>query len=181
MNTNNPFNDTIENLKKATDSVDKITRENNKNEEKKTDKLNKRKDQEDDSNQNDENNDPAYILYNAISNSAIETLKSDAVINTFKKLSPVLGEDVSKSIIEMFAILLTQSAYQAVLFYDDLLKQELSMQFNHMGEHLNIAKADIEAHNGVLKVFRQQLGEIQKKLNIDKIEEEYHITPDPNK
>lgn len=164
MQTNNPFNDMIENLNKTAEAVDKTTREDNK-----------------ENNSTDENNDPAFVLYNTIANNAVELLQNETVIETFRKLSPVLGNDGTKSMIEMFSILLTQSAYQAVLFYDNLLKEELSAQFNHFATHINTARADIEAHHGALTVFRKQLGEIQTKLNIEKFEEQNHITPDPGK
>lgn len=161
MERNKPFDDTIENLQKTVDSVDEAT-----------------KDKE--SKQDDENKDPAYVFYNAIANTSVELLQNPNVVDTFKKLANSLGEDVTKSLIEMFAIMLTQSAYNAVIFYDSLLKSELAKQFNHFAEHLNMAKADINAHKGALKVFRQQLGDIQTKLKIEKFQEENKVTVDPN-
>lgn len=158
MENNNPFNDTINKFNKKTNDIDNETRKMDENNDK-----------------DKENDNPGYILYNAIANSSIELLKNDTVINTFKKLSDKLGEDLSKSIVEMFAILLTQSSYQSVLFYDSLLKKELDIQFKHYTEHINIAKADISAHHDVLKVLRKQLNDIQDKLKIKEFEKENNI------
>lgn len=167
METNNPFNDTIDNFNKAKNIIDEETR-------KQDDTV------EDVTKETDENNHPAYVLYNAIANNSIELLKNDTIVNTFRKLATAVGEDISKSMVEMFAILLTQSAYQAILFYDTLLKQELDNQFNHFAEHINASRADINAHHSALKVFKQQLSEIQTKLNINEIEKTHNISSDPN-
>ena len=172
METNNPFNDTIEKMNKNIDALDEETR-----------KLDKERDDSNDesSDKESENTNPAYIIYKAISDSSIEMLQSKEVVDTFKVIANAVGEDVSKKMVEMFAILLTQSAYSAVMFYDGLLSKVLESQFNHFAESINTNKADIEGHHSALKVFKKQLGEIQNKLNIENFQSENHITPDPNK
>lgn len=162
MQTNNPFNNTINTLNERNKEVDKFTR-----------KIDE--EMKEDYNKNEENDNPAFILYNSITKTSIELLQSESAIETFKKIESKIGEDATKSMIEMFAIMLTQSSYDAVLTYDSLLKKELDKQFDHFAEHLNIAKADIEAHQGALTVFRKQLNEIQTKLEISKIKNENNI------
>ena len=58
MEVNNPFESTINNLNKTSDEIDKATREANK------------------TTSEENNNDPAYVLYNAISESSIKILPS---------------------------------------------------------------------------------------------------------
>ena len=156
---NNPFVDTIETINKASDTVDKAT--------KTTEEDNK------------ENTNPGYILYNAIANNSIEILSNPEVVNTFKKIAESVGEEVSKSLVEMLAIIITQASYQSLIFYDSMLKNELTEQFNHFAQHINSAKADVEAHHGVLKVFKQQLGEIENALQIKKFESKNNISAEP--
>lgn len=121
--------------------------------------------------------EPAYVLYNQIAESSIKILQLPEVINTFSLLSEKFGDDTSKAIVELMAIAMTQSAHQAVLFYDDLLKAELTKQFDNIGEHLNMALADIAGHSGALSVFKSQLSDIQKKLQIDKFTKDNNVTP----
>ena len=172
MERSNPFNSTIESLNKTAVEIDEATRKMNEEDES--------REENDSKNQNNENTDPAYVLYNAIADNSIELLRNETVINTFRKIADTVGEDVSKSIIEMMAILMSQSAYHAIVFYDTLLKKELDNQFNHFAAHINTNRADIDAHSGVLKVFKQQLSTIQNSLKIEKFEEENNVTLDPN-
>lgn len=160
-NNNNPFEETINTLNQNVEEIDKTTRE---------------EDQNNDS--EEKNTNPGYVLYNAIASNSIELLKNDTVVNTFKKLAGVVGEDVSKDVVEMFAILMSQSAYQSILFYDAMLKQELDKQFNHFAEHINSQGAVIDAHNSVITVFKKHLDDIQTKLNLEDFEKTNHITSD---
>ena len=140
---NNPFKDTIETLNKKSEKINES---------------------------NSEDKNPGYILYDAIANNSIEILSNPEVVNTFKKIADAIGEEATKSMVEMLAIIITQASYQSIIFYDGLLKNQLTDQFNHFASHINSAKADVEAHHGVLRVFKQQLSEIQNKLEIEKIE-----------
>lgn len=173
MNKTNPFNDTINHFKNTSDKIDEITRkeaeENNK--ETSDSKKNEAK---------DENKDPTYILYNSISNTIISLLQSNEVLGTFKKISDATNLDVSKSMIEMMAILMTQSSYQAILLYDSMLTERLNIQFDNFVNAININKADIDGHHNVLKVFKKRLGDIEKTLKLGDFVEKNNISEDPN-
>lgn len=121
--------------------------------------------------------EPGYMLYNQIAESSIKILELPEVVKAFAKLTETFGEETSKSLVELFALTMTQSSYQAVLFYDSLLKEELGKQLDNIGVHLNGAKADIEGIKPALTVFKKQIGEIQKKLEIDKFVKDNNITP----
>lgn len=124
----------------------------------------------------EERKEPAYVLYNQIAESSIHILQLPEIVSTFAMISETVGEKTGKALVELMAIAMSQSAYQAICFYDELLKEELSKQFNHVGEHLNIARADIDAHTSALSVFRKQLNDIQNKMKIDTFTKENNVT-----
>lgn len=115
----------------------------------------------------EEKMEPSYLLYNQIAKNSIDILKQPEVFNVFNKIKDKIGEDIAKGLIEVFVISMTHSAHSAVLFYDDLLKVELTNQFKNLGDHINIAKSDISAHSAVIEILRKDLNEIKSKLLID--------------
>lgn len=121
--------------------------------------------------------EPAYLLYNQIAESSIRILQLPEVVKTFSALSDKFGDDLAKSFVELLALTMTQSAHQAVLFYDDLLKAELTKQFDNVGEHLNDTRAIVEGHSGALSVFKTKLNEIQTKLKKDAFAKANGISP----
>lgn len=110
--------------------------------------------------------EPDLLLYNAISESSIQILQQETVVNLFKYLSTKFDEDVIKSIIELITLTMTQSAYNAIVFYDNLLKEELTNQFDNYGKHLNDTTAIAKSHDAVLQVFGQRITDLE---NINKI------------
>lgn len=122
--------------------------------------------------EDDEKSEPAFILFDQISKSSISMLKQPIAEKIFNEIQEKLGYDTTKGLIELFVVTMTHSAHNAILFYDDLLKQELTKQFDHMGEYINNANADIKAHKAVLEVFRKDLNEIKSKLLIDQFNKE---------
>jgi len=166
MDKNNPFDPTINSLKETADAIDNATR---KAAEEETGEPN---------NPEEANTDPAYVLYNTIANTSIELLQNEVVVKAFQKLASTTDAETSKCMIEMFAILLTQSAYNAILFYDELLKQELTKQFNHFADNINENRATINGHHSAMLVFRKQLNEIASKLKIEQFAKENNITPE---
>lgn len=129
----------------------------------------------------DELHEPAYVLFNNIAESSIRILQIPEVVNSFKKLSETLGEDGSKTLVELLALTMTQSAHQAVLFYDDLLKSELTKQFDIYGNQLNQMMADIKGQSAAMSVFRKRLDTIEKDTKIKDFSQKNNITPDPSK
>lgn len=123
----------------------------------------------------DEKREPAFMLYNQIAETSVKLLQLPEIVAAFAMLSKSIGEDEAKTLVEVLALTMTQSAYQAICFYDELLKAELTKQFDNVGEHLNTTRADVEAHSGVLAVFRKQLSEIQNKMKIETFTKENDI------
>ena len=120
----------------------------------------------------EEQQEPAYILYKGISESSIGIMQSPIIVNMFEALSEQLGEETTKKIVEAFTIMMTTSAYNAVVFYDELLKKELTQQFDNVSKAFSNIGANVTAHTGVLEVFKKRLDEISKSLQIDEIKKD---------
>lgn len=160
---NNPLNSSVEDLKKWQESV-------NKSAEQAEDVKEGRCTAE------EERKEPGYILYNQIAETSVKLLQLPEVTNAFSSIAKSVGEETSKLIVELMAITMTQSAYQAVCFYDDLLKEELTKHFQQIGECLNITRADVAGHGSALAVFRKQLNEIQNKMKTEEFAKANNIT-----
>lgn len=120
----------------------------------------------------EEQQEPGYILYNGIAETSIQIMQSPIISNLFDALNEKLGEDLTKKIVEAFTIMMTTSAYEAVVFYDELLKKELTNQFDSIAKSFSMISADVTAHTGVLEVFKKRLDDISKSLKIDEIKKE---------
>lgn len=124
--------------------------------------------------------EPAYLLYNQIAEANIQILQMPPVVKAFEKLNESLGEDAAKTLVELLAILMTQSSHQAVLFYDDLLKQELKKQFDLYGDFLNNTIADVSGIKSAIEVIKTRLGNFERDKKVEQFSKENNITPDPN-
>lgn len=120
----------------------------------------------------DEKQEPGYLLFKAISESSIEILQQPSVVELFKKVSENIGEDVSKSLVELLAISMSHSAHNAIIFYDQMLKGELTRQFDHYGDHLNAIGGTVRSHDSVLEVFSKRLSKIETTLKLNEVKSE---------
>lgn len=110
--------------------------------------------------------EPSYILYDSIARSTIEILKQPIIDKSLSDLAKDTSDNFSKSLVELLAVVMTQSAHQAILCYDELLKNEISKNFDLVYERLNSTSASVESHKAVLKVFKASLNEIESKIKI---------------
>ena len=114
----------------------------------------------------EEMQEPGNVLFNAISEISIKILEDPAVSEQFIVLAKELSAEAVKALINAMAIAMTYSAYHSIAFYDDLLKKELEKQFQNIGHHINLGKADMEGYESVIKVLKTKIGEISEKLQI---------------
>lgn len=126
----------------------------------------------------DERQEPGFILYNQISKNVIEILNKPEVAKVFANIGKVMGDELSKEFISVIALSMSVSAHNAITFYDSLLKKELDAQFDNIGHHINLCKADIVGHQSVLEVFKKRLDEIEKQNKINKFAKDTGINPD---
>ena len=113
----------------------------------------------------DEKQEPSFIIYNAIAENSINILQQPDVVELFKSISTKLDETISKSLVELIAVAMTQSAYNAILLYDDLLSKSLTDQFNDYNQIINKLAATVSGCNGALEVFKSRIGELETRVN----------------
>lgn len=152
----NPFDETIDELSKTLKNIEK----ENKSGKKKDEEVEK---------------DPSMILFQSIVESTKRMLESDTVNKLFADIATRIGTPTTKSLIEVLSTLMTFSAHNALIVYDELLKAEMQTQFDHISEHINFAKADIAAHDAVLKIHGKAIEEIKSSIQIEKFSKENGI------
>ncbi len=110
----------------------------------------------------EEQQEPGYILFQGITETSIKILQMPIVAETLNGLADKLGDNTAKKLTEMLAIIMTNSAYCAINFYDELLKQELQKQFDNVGQYMSRISGDVHAHNSVLEIHQKRLDAIDK-------------------
>lgn len=125
---------------------------------------NLRKELKDAVDKREDKDDPAYVLYDSITESVIDILNSDAVQKSFNTLSGKLGNDTVKPLVELMALCMTNAAHHAVCIYDMLLKEELNKQFDNYGDALNKCIATVNAHDGAIKVLRKSVTDTKNEV-----------------
>lgn len=145
-----------ENVKKSIDNIKKVQGEINNNPE-----FSK------------EENKLGNVLFNQITECSIEILKNPEINKALKNIENEhdLKESSITSLINIIAIAMSESAYNAILFYDDLLKKELQRQIDHIGNHINTSKSDIEGMKSVLLIHQKRIEELKNNLIAKDIKE----------
>lgn len=114
------------------------------------------------------------VLFNQISETSIKILQTPAVEEGIIKIATNMNMDEESvtSLINIIAISMTNASLQAILFYDDLLKNELTKQMDNVSYHINLGKADIEGIKAAVQVHQKQIGSINNTLKINDIKKE---------
>lgn len=153
---NNPFQNTIDDLNNFKDNLSKAA-EN-------TEDVKKG-----DATLEEEKQEPDFLLFDAISESSIAILQLPSIQEGFKHLSENITEDGVKKLIEIMVIAMTHSAYNAITFYDGLLKEELIKQFDHYGDSLNSCIGKVNAHEGAIAVLKERVNSFIKEKQVDEL------------
>ena len=109
----------------------------------------------------EEKEEPAFKLYNSIAESTVKILQNDVVQKGLMEIGEKLGPEVMSAMVQILTISMTYSAHEAVVFYDELLKQELQRNFNQMGEALNATNALVRAHDAMIKIHQKKIQELE--------------------
>lgn len=159
---NNPFGDMISDCNKIKEGIEKIASEDNDVKEGRCTKE-------------DQMKEPGYLLFSQISDSVVQILSDERVISSLTNMVNFMGNDkdskleISKSFIETISVIMTNASYQAVLFYNDMLKEELTKQLDHMVDGLNTTRADVKGISMAIDVFKKRINDIEKTLKISEI------------
>ena len=177
---NKELKDSIEGLKELQDVHDKILEE--------VDDVVKGE-----TTKEEEAAEPENLLFKQIYELAIRVLSDPSIDESFSIVAdnltkcfedpetdkPAAVKTATSAIVNIVAMSLVSSAYNSILFYDGLLKKELDAQFDHMAHHVNMSKADIEGLKALTAIFRRQISDINKKLQIDDINDQIGNEPPP--
>ncbi len=117
----------------------------------------------------DEINQPENILFNAISESSLNILSDPALQKLFDVLKSELSESGLSTLTALMSICMSHSAYHAVVFHDELLRRELTKQFDNMVEHINRGKSDTGELYARVTVLEKKVGDIINDMRIKTI------------
>lgn len=120
--------------------------------------------------------EPGYVLHNQIVENTISILQAPVMLEAFKVIGASIGDEVTSALVNVMVISMTNSAHQAILFYDELLKGELTKQFDNIGEHINMMKSEMDGQLSAMKVFRKELTEIEQKIQIDEFKKQNGVS-----
>lgn len=118
----------------------------------------------------EERAEPTYVLYNQIADTTVKIMKLPSTSKLFTDIANKLDEDTAQKLMELMAICMTHSAYHAVAWYDQLLKEELDKQFNNVGAVIDNIRGDVMGQHGALEVFKEKLGKIENQLKMEKMQ-----------
>lgn len=110
--------------------------------------------------------EPDYVLWNHIIDQCIKMLKLPETQKVFNNIKDKFGEDTAKSLLELFTMSTTQACHDAIDMYDELMWKSLNKQFKSIIDFINLDRSTLHAHEGILKVFRAKIDNIESSLKI---------------
>jgi hypothetical protein len=110
----------------------------------------------------EEEAEPGRVLFNKISETVVSILSQPDIAKVFVNIGKNFGEGTSKDLTVMMAMCMSESAYKAIMFYDEMLSKELAKSFNVLTNNFNILKSTVDAHTGTLDAFRGKIANLEK-------------------
>lgn len=99
----------------------------------------------------------------------------DIVTATNGFINAKTKQDAVEPLINLIFKAVVNIVYNSIVLYDDLLKDEIQAQLDHIGKHINLSKSDIEALKAVVQIHSKDLSMIKDSLNMDKFKKEMGI------
>jgi hypothetical protein len=125
--------------------------------------------------------DLGTVLFNQITETSIGIIQTPEIEESLLTIATNMNMDQASiaALINIIAISMTNSAHQAILFYDDLLKKELTKQMDNVGHHINLGKTDSEAFKSVLQIHQKRIDEISNILQMNNLKKENNFDQEP--
>ena len=117
----------------------------------------------------EEKEEPEFQMYDVIAETTIKILQNEHVVNTFNELAKKVGDELTKSLIESISIMMTNSAFNAILWYDKLMEKNIVPQFNALVEKVNMLDADVTGYGGAIRVLKEKVSLIEKQSQINNL------------
>lgn len=117
----------------------------------------------------------ADLLLEGIINNIERIVEIDNIKDPIMKLTATMDHEQVKQIISLIQSFSVFMVYNSILLYDDLLKDEIQKQLDHIGKHINLSKSDIEALKAAIKIHTKDLSRINEYINIEKFKKSNNI------
>lgn len=112
------------------------------------------------------------LLYNAILETVVDILNQPEVKTQYDIIKEKLDDKTMAALTSIIGVAASHAAYRAIIFHDNLLKEELIKQFDNLVMHINEDKKRIGLLETRMLVSEKRVEGIRTKLITDKISEE---------
>ena len=113
----------------------------------------------------DEKQEPMYYFSQAISDTCIQILESDATLNAISDLLTELKLEakVAGPLFNLLFITMVNASFNSIVLYDKILTKALDDQFNMYNENFSKLFADVSAHTGAIDVLRSKISKLENQ------------------
>lgn len=115
------------------------------------------------------NNNPDDQLIEKIVSNTVSIFSSKEMQDIIKSFNTTFDEKTTAGIINMIAYASSVAAHQAIVFYDDMLRKELIVQFQDIINANNINASELTVLKSVMEVFKSRLDEIRNRIQNDEV------------
>ena len=109
------------------------------------------------------------ILIEKIIANTVTMFSSSEMIKYIKSLKTKFDEESLSAIINMVAFASSAAAHQAIVFYDEVLHQNLDLMVEKLKMKMAENQVTIESLESVMNIFKVRLDEVRNKIQVDEI------------
>lgn len=111
--------------------------------------------------------DTNEILIEKIIANTVAMFSSPEMVKFIKSLKTKLDEETLAAIINLVSYASSAAAHQAIVYYDEILHDNLNLAFENLKMKILENKVGIETLDSVMNVFKVRLDEVRQKIQID--------------
>ena len=117
-------------------------------------------------------NEIGIQLYTSILEVTGKILEDEKMLEQFKIAAETIDKPTLTALTSIIAVTASNAAFQAVIFHDGLLKEELTEQFDNFVNHINNDKREIGMLKARMQVIEKKLDELIMKITTQNISKE---------
>lgn len=115
------------------------------------------------------NNNPDDQLIEKIIGNTVSIFSSKEMQDIIKSFNTTFDEKTTAGIINMIAYASSVAAHQAIIYYDDMLRKELIVQFQDIINANNINASELTTLKSVMEIFKSRLDEIRNRIQNNEV------------
>lgn len=115
------------------------------------------------------NNNPDDQLIEKIIGNTVSIFSSKEMQDIIKSFNTTFDEKTTAGIVNMIAYASSVAAHQAIIYYDDMLRKELIVQFQDIINANNINASELTTLKSVMEIFKSRLDEIRNRIQNDEV------------